>query len=148
MADKDEWNHPVGIPAENTTLARLTKLAGYGGLMGAGKRVQCLTCHRAHGALRGTAGLVVSRQALCLYCHNDQNSLAPKTARFGTHPVSVKPRSATISEILLDAGGKRGDNGELVCMTCHLVHHAKEGTAGHVLTREENACTLCQSDKN
>lgn len=140
---KGEWNHPVGTAVGSTGGTRLSKLTGYGGILGPGRKIQCLTCHRSHNALEGTSNLVVNRRALCLYCHSAQNSLAPGTAQFGTHPISVQPRRATIAEPFLAAGGETGPGGEIICVTCHRAHHGHEGTAGLVLSSEDHDCTLC-----
>jgi predicted CXXCH cytochrome family protein len=147
LPSEDEWNHPVGSPIESTDDPRLSKLRRYGGLFGPDKRVQCLSCHRAHNAVKGTANLLVGRQALCLYCHSEQNSLAPRTARFGTHPIAVRPEKATIAESYLEAGGSTGGNGEIICTTCHRAHHGVRGTAGLTLPLSEFTCTPCHTDK-
>ena len=119
--------------------AKLGKLAGYGGIMGEERKVQCLSCHKAHGGARATPGLVVRPQALCLYCHSRENSLAPKTSAFGTHPISVLPGKATVSDLFLAAGGVTGPGGEVICLTCHGTHGVEGGL---VLPRHEYSCTL------
>jgi len=148
MSGGDEgWNHPVGSARAASEGSMISRLADYGGIFGEDSEVICLSCHRSHNALRGTAQLVVSRQALCLYCHKEQNSLAPKLARFGTHPVSVRPDRASIAAPLLEAGGKVGAGGELICLTCHRIHSGERGTAGLVLPPDRYACTLCHAEK-
>jgi predicted CXXCH cytochrome family protein len=135
----------VGATVGEQDKAKLTKLVGYGGIMGGKDTVQCLSCHKAHGSLKETAGLVVSRQALCLYCHRAQNSLAPKTADFGTHPIAVKPGKASVSTAFLEAGGTTGPDGEVVCLTCHRAHGGEPEGTGLVLPLENYSCTLCHT---
>jgi predicted CXXCH cytochrome family protein len=141
----DSWNHPVGGAVGERSGAKLAKLAGYGGIMGKENTVLCLSCHKAHGSLKGTRGLVVNRQALCLYCHSEQNSLAPRTASFGTHPISVKPVKASVSTAFLEAGGTMGAGGEVICLTCHRTHGGALEGGGLVLPRQDYSCTLCHT---
>ncbi len=143
-----KWDHPVGIADHAARENSSAKLAEYGGLFGADSEILCLSCHRSHNGTQDTAQLVVSRQALCLYCHTAQNSLAPNLARFGTHPISVKPERASIAASLLERGGKVGRGGELTCLTCHLTHGGEKDAAGLVLAPDEYTCTLCHAEKS
>lgn len=144
-AGSQGWNHPVGRPLESPDEDKIAKLKKYGGHLNPAGEVQCISCHKSHRAFPGTAGLVVKSQALCLYCHAAQNSLAPKTARFGTHPVSVRPKEAIVSPRLVKAGGEIGQGGELICTTCHRTHGGGEGTSSLVLPPSEYSCTICHT---
>jgi predicted CXXCH cytochrome family protein len=144
FADAKAWSHPVGVEIAESNRGKLSKLAGYGGIIAGQNKVQCLSCHTSHGGVENSAGLVVQSQALCLYCHSEQNSLAPGTASFGTHPISVRPEKATVSPAFLSSGGVTGPGGEIICLTCHVSHG---GDKGLVLPRHEYTCTLCHNDK-
>jgi predicted CXXCH cytochrome family protein len=141
---EEEWGHPVGVEIGEQSRGRLSKLVRYGGVITGKSEVLCLSCHTSHGGVEDTAGLVVRPQALCLYCHSEQNSLAPGSASFGTHPISVRPERATVSPSFLASGGVTGPKGEIICLTCHTAHG---GDKGLVLPRQEYSCTLCHTDK-
>lgn len=138
-----DGNHPLGGSIRGDERGQGSRLAGYGAFFAPGARVTCLSCHKAHGALSGTPGLVVAKQALCLYCHPRQNSLDVELATLGAHPVSVRPRRARIDKAFLQAGGELGKGGELTCVTCHRVHRGSPGTRGMVLSRDVYSCLLC-----
>jgi predicted CXXCH cytochrome family protein len=139
------WSHPVGgkIAADQRSLG--SRLARAGAFFAPGGRMTCLSCHRAHGGQAGTPQLVTARDTLCLHCHPAQNSLDPRQAALGAHPVSVRPRRAKIAADFTSAGGVTGPDGEIICTTCHRAHRGWSGTAGLVLPRESYSCLLCHS---
>jgi predicted CXXCH cytochrome family protein len=140
-------NHPLGGSVTALESDTVKRLAAAGAFFAPGGKVACLTCHRAHGGVRGTPQLVIGKQALCFYCHPQQNSLDPERAAVGAHPVAVVPRRARIDESFLRAGGETGPGGELTCVTCHRVHGARPGTANMVLGREAYSCLLCHKNE-
>jgi predicted CXXCH cytochrome family protein len=121
------------------------RLVQAGAFFAAGGRITCLSCHRAHSGRIGTPQLVTTREALCLYCHPAQNTLAPESAALGAHPISVKPRRARV-----DASSSRprttGPGGELTCTTCHCPPRSS-CNPGSGDARESYSCLLCHTRK-
>jgi predicted CXXCH cytochrome family protein len=139
------WNHPLDMPAAGEDRTLVARLVKSGAFFAPGGKVTCLSCHRSHAGRVGTPQLVTTREALCLYCHPAQNSLAPETAAPGSHPVAVKPKRARVDDSFIKAGGKTGPGGELTCATCHRAHQGRPGTPGLVIPRESYSCLLCHT---
>lgn len=137
------WNHPLGVNAAGEDRPLAERLARSGAYFAPGARISCLSCHRSHGGREETPQLATTREALCLYCHPKQNTLDPRRAAPGAHPISVKPRRARIDKAFLKAGGSVGLGGELTCATCHRAHRGSPGTPGLVLPRAKHSCLLC-----
>jgi predicted CXXCH cytochrome family protein len=93
------------------------------------ERVECLSCHRAHGAGQGSALLVVARREmaeLCAICHPRQHAESLEEARHkGVHPVNVDlEESVTIEEREIT---------RLDCLSCHSVHNGTPKTPSLVM---------------
>jgi len=144
-----EGNHPVYQPIEKIE----KELVDFGAKFGVKEgraTVICQSCHRIHGA-RDKKSLVAPNEnsALCGHCHIDRYAKDRKEAgAMGTHPVNVKSEKIKISEEIIDAGGKVGTNGEIICQTCHSPHYAKYDATILVKRNIESAlCKTCHSDK-
>ncbi len=135
-------NHPLEVMRGGTDLKRLEAL---GASFGPGQTIVCTTCHRVHGSLRETRGLLAQDKVLCLYCHEAENSLDAVNARPGTHPIMVNAAGSAPLEFLA-AGGRMGAAGELLCVTCHRVHDSPSPGTGLVLEPEKFRCVLCHRD--
>lgn len=136
-------NHPVAVSVPKDDRVLVASLVRSGAYFAPGGRISCLSCHRAHAGTSGTAQLVTNREALCLSCHPSQISLDAESAALGIHPIAVKPRLARIDASFLNAGGKTGPGGELICATCHRAHRGSPATPGLVIPRESYSCLLC-----
>lgn len=86
-------------------------------------RMQCATCHSAHGvdAKKDMASTIFLREpnvnsSMCQRCHQGKD----KGQSHGQHPLNVKLDRAP--QALLAAGGKLGTNGEVICESCHTPH--------------------------
>ncbi len=94
-------------------------------------RIQCYTCHSAHGVEAGTdiATSIFLREpnvnsSMCKKCHQGKDRGPEK----GSHPVDVE--FPQFPQKILDAGGKAGTGNTVICESCHTPHGS---TAEHFL---------------
>ena len=106
-------------------------------------RVQCATCHSAHGVDRGQdmGSAIFLREpnvnsSMCRRCHEDKDN-GPKA---GNHPVDVSFKN--VPEMILQSGGKIGDENKVICETCHTPHGS---TNEHFLVVPNSDLSLSQS---
>lgn len=150
-------NHNGGLPAGNHPM-RVHKKAIPPTLSRAGAKMArqtdqmiCETCHTAHGSpFRGFVVQNAGNAQLCLTCHADKSIFDPDGTRRPWHAIDVIPATAQIPEILFDKGAKLGDQGKLICLTCHKIHdnHAQ---SKHLLViprgEKSTFCFTCHPDK-
>ena len=135
-----------------------------GARLGSGRQMICETCHGIHGT-SGKKLLVVSnkRDELCILCHEDKVARGTKEAqKKGTHPIGIYlvdkkgrdrkkeflPRDRYLKDGLPEglkrSGAMLGEDGEMICRTCHHMHGGKKGTKllveDHV---EGRLCMFC-----
>jgi predicted CXXCH cytochrome family protein len=110
---------PWAIPAE---------LVEAGAKVGPNPReLTCQACHAPHGA-RNDRLLVMSASSnqLCLTCHE---RIRPGMFRDGSH--TEHPLTATVNaaqtQAVRELGTRLGPEGQLVCLSCHKLHHGKGG---------------------
>jgi predicted CXXCH cytochrome family protein len=147
--ENSEGNHNHPLMKNITEDAQ--SLLSTGAKLGKNNSVICQSCHRVHSAKEEK--LLVknnSQSQLCMTCHNDKNpNNNPKDKNHFTHPVNVKPRSASVPELFSNAGSKFGPNDEVICETCHQVHHAASEKL--VLLDQNNLedgiCVTCHDNK-
>ncbi|TWT39992.1 cytochrome c nitrite reductase pentaheme subunit [Phycisphaerae bacterium RAS1] len=89
------------------------------------RELTCQVCHMAHGS-RNDHLLVLGTQGnqLCLSCHDQ---IRPGMFRDGPHTehpftARVSPRQAAVIESM---GTRTGPDGQLICLTCHKLHHGR-----------------------
>lgn len=122
-------------------------------------KADCKDCHPAHSAAAVVTGKDVNpASGRCLACHGpkSQNDKAPKVSDY-EHPIpAFKPDGTRWSPLgglpLFADDGKQlpaGQNGELTCQSCHLVHGPSE--AGDDKLRRggawKEACSSCHGDE-
>jgi predicted CXXCH cytochrome family protein len=140
-------NHPLDV----ATLEFPPDLIDRGALAGDKKnQVICESCHTAHGS-RHESYLIKSGKdsSLCLDCHKDQNVFTPDGQKRPVHVVNVKPKTAQIPQNLVQKGAQFGDNGELICQTCHKVHNSKFESQLLLFKKDKTSafCLACHPDK-
>ncbi len=140
-------NHPLDV----ATLEIPQDLIDRGALAGDKKnQVICESCHMAHGS-RHESYLVKSGRdsSLCLDCHKDQRVFTPDGQKRPVHVVNVKPKTAEIPEDLVQRGARFGDNGELICQTCHKVHNSRFESQLLLIKKDNTSafCLTCHPDK-
>ena len=138
--------HPLGkmdrpIPEE---------LIKFGALTGKDKSVlSCLVCHEGHGS-QDDLMLVTGagRNELCLICHEKM-----RPGMFREHEISPHPLLPELTTVQLtavrDVGAKTGPRGELICLSCHKMHHAQ--SKRYILAFGDvnsEICLRCHEDKN
>jgi len=133
-------NHPIDtteqeIPADLMVL---------GAQEGDGKnQLVCETCHTAHGS--GYESFLVKSgkdSALCLECHPAKNPRPPDGRKKPMHVVNVAPVKAAIPETLIQKGARVGNNGEIICQSCHEIH-TNEVRQTALLVQQNQASVLC-----
>jgi predicted CXXCH cytochrome family protein len=118
---------------------------------------QCLDCHPMHQSKPMSTAQVNPASQRCLACHapNATVARAPQVAAF-QHPAPIfTPGGARWEPLaglpLFGPDGKElpaGQNGDLSCQSCHLVHGPDEKVPGDNLRRPswQPACTACHGD--
>ncbi|MDH5189921.1 MAG: cytochrome c3 family protein [Gammaproteobacteria bacterium] len=108
------------------------------------KEVSCQSCHTAHKA--ANKKLLVNdnnNSEICGSCHADRYTFSMKeAARSHTHPVNLVPEHAKIPQDLIDKGAKLGNDGKIICQTCHTPHGSK--TQKSILVDSNQDSSLCQ----
>jgi predicted CXXCH cytochrome family protein len=115
----------------------------------------CLDCHPAHRAPPAFAGENPA-SARCLACHAPTRAAAGTPAvRAYAHPRPVflpgGERWTPLAGLVLYGGDgapvPAGENGDLTCRTCHVVH-GPDGSADHLRRADgwQEACTACHGD--
>lgn len=142
------FNHPVNIfPARVPK-----KINELGGLTGFKKnQVICQTCHAVHGANEKKLLIYKNTNSeLCGICHSKSSARNRREASIkGTHPVNVYPRSAEVSPDILKKGGQLGENGNIVCLTCHAIHGASiEKNLLIIDNKKSRLCLKCHPMEN
>ncbi len=125
-----------------------TRERGTHSLLAEGKGI-CLRCHRIHSPAPRTSLLATDKPYFCLDCHQEQNTIVQSGEVVLAHPIfeHIGRREPTEAE-----KGKRvllGPQGELVCLTCHLLHRSEPGTP--LLPkggRGEEMCRMCHPKKS
>ena len=133
-------NHPLDttkqeIPADLTAM---------GALEGDEKnQLICETCHAAHGAKYENYLIKSGRNSsLCLECHLDKNPQAPDGSKKPVHVVNVLPVNAVIPEALMQKGARVGNDGAIICQSCHEIH-TNEIRQAALLVQQNQDSTLC-----
>ncbi len=141
-----EGNHPVFKPVKDVPLG----LQAAGGKLGENGNVTCQSCHRPHGAPESKMLVMKNENSeLCGQCHGDRYARdRAQAGRQGTHPVNVKPDKAVIPASMLEAGGRLGTGGTVVCQTCHRPHLAEKSAKLLVARNPQGAlCVSCHVDQ-
>jgi predicted CXXCH cytochrome family protein len=140
-------NHPL-----DTVKQAIPRSLTDGGALEGDKDNQliCETCHTAHGSKYESYLIKSGRDSgLCLVCHGDKNNLTPEGKKRAVHVVNVIPQTANIPTKLLENGARVGDNGEILCQSCHKVHDNKIEQPFLLVAGNEQSslCLTCHSNK-
>ena len=112
--------------------------------------VVCQSCHKPHAAPGKKLLRVENKNSeLCGECHDDRYAQTmADAARMKTHPVNVHPNKAKIPNTLIKAGAKQGEDGEVLCESCHRPHDAKSQQGLLVIKNKEGVlCQTCHLEK-
>ncbi|WP_303902757.1 cytochrome c3 family protein [Thiohalomonas denitrificans] len=141
-----EGNHPVYKPLDALPEA----LKEGGAKFGSDDDVICQSCHRIHGAADDKLLMVDNDQSqLCGTCHSDRYVHSREQASLaGNHPVNIRSDKVKIPGSLLEQGAKLGDEGEIICQTCHRPHHAEKDASILVSRNDESSlCIRCHTEQ-
>ncbi|MFH1746188.1 MAG: cytochrome c3 family protein [Planctomycetota bacterium] len=137
--------HPLGTMPQPVP----AQLIDAGAIIGPDKHgLNCLVCHEGHGS-QGDLMLVVgtSHNELCLTCHEQMRPGMFREHEVPPHPAGPK-LSTEQAAAVQDAGAKLGPEGELICLSCHQMHHAKSNR--YILAFDDvqsGVCLRCHQDK-
>lgn len=101
------------------------------------ERLNCHSCHQAHGGEQESALLVEDVGRLCAACHERHNADGLEQARRkGVHPLNVElDEAVTLAEREIT---------RIDCLSCHAVHHGIENTPSLIVDHSEGQlCEAC-----
>ncbi len=137
--------HPLGAMTYDVPKS-LTDAGGE--TFGKPRELTCLVCHSTHSSThKPLLTMPADSDQLCLSCHEKQLTDSAMGGAMHKHAESPKltvKQQAAVKE----HGGQVGPNGELICASCHTVHHAESDTS--LLTTwsaSEGSCRACHADK-
>lgn len=139
-----KWTGNVANPAagaQSPTTGALSQVQDY-----TGSQLACVNCHNPHANGNGKYLRIANgTDQLCLDCHRSRNT---PTAAAGSHPVLIGyssaakaapdkfvgkvPLNANPANPTSDLGAKLGNDGKLLCSTCHGVHSADSRSSNYV----------------
>lgn len=119
-----------------------------GAHLGKDGQLVCTSCHLPHGSQQD-ALLALSPDAntFCLSCHQSMSPGMWQDGHAHTHPLTATIDSPTKREAISTLGTRIGENDQLVCSSCHKMHHAPgRDLLADVLT-ESRLCLQCHQDQ-
>jgi len=158
MCHRDQGGGPENghHPLDKTTLTIPDRIVQYGGYRGSEpNRVICESCHVAHGGFsEKRLVLPVDRPSthpvLCEECHTQKpgRNEDPDKNRF-SHSVDVTARNAILPGNWQNQDEIRlGTKGEIVCITCHATHAAKNiKFLLNDQNKKDSLCLQCHADQ-
>lgn len=125
------------------------KLVEAGAKVGPNPReLTCQVCHTPHGAKNDhLLVLGTSSNQLCTTCHDQMRPGMFRDGSHAEHPLTAKLNDEQLAAVR-DLGTKTGPEGQLVCLTCHKLHH---GFGQRFMLADELAegqmCLRCHSER-
>lgn len=141
FAGPEKGMHPLG--AMKYDVPRQLVDAG-ARTFGKSKELTCLVCHSTHSSTHQPL-LVLSPESndLCLSCHGPELAKLGSDGRMPKHGQGGKLTDEQ-KAVVEGRNGRVGPKGELLCISCHNVHHAPQKT--DLLSFQpsaEDGCTAC-----
>ncbi|MBN1475539.1 cytochrome c3 family protein [Candidatus Sumerlaeota bacterium] len=137
-------NHPIGVDVEGDWPPELTEALG---MRGRDHDVTCQSCHAPHGSgLSDLLVMPVGQSELCTTCHSGH--LAAGAGEWPpSHPVNLIPEEGTDIRRLVEHGGRLGEGGRVVCLSCHSTHRGvADGGVLVMDNRDDALCLLCHDE--
>jgi predicted CXXCH cytochrome family protein len=112
------------------------------------RELTCQVCHTPHGA-KFDQLLVMNTASnqLCLTCHEQMRPGMFRDREQAEHPQMAKLNAAQAAAVR-ELGTRQGPEGELVCLSCHKLHHGK---GGRFLLADDlsegQMCLRCHEDR-
>lgn len=125
------------------------KLVAAGAKVGPNPReLTCQVCHTPHGAKNDhLLVLGTSTNQLCVTCHDQMRPGMFRDGSHAEHPLTAKLNEEQVRAVH-DLGTKMGPEGQLVCLSCHKLHH---GHGQRFMLAEDLAegqmCLRCHSER-
>jgi len=115
---------------------------------GNARQLTCLVCHSTHSSTNKPLLIMpADTNDLCLSCHEKELAAKGADGRVPKHGQSPK-LTAEQRAVVEGRGGRVGANGELLCVSCHKVHHGR--TPADLLSFQpaaEDGCAACHTDQ-
>ncbi len=112
------------------------------------RELTCQVCHTPHGAkFDHLLVMETTSSQLCLTCHDQMRPGMFRPGGHMEHPLAplVNPDQAAV---IHELGTRLGPGGELVCLSCHKLHH---GRGGRFLLADElsegQMCLRCHTER-
>lgn len=112
------------------------------------RQLTCLVCHSTHSSThKPLLVMPADTNQLCLTCHDKQ--LTQQAMGGAMHKHALSPTlTAQQQAAVKDHGGQIGPNGQLLCVSCHSVHHAQSNASLlSTWAASPDACRACHPDK-
>lgn len=113
------------------------------------RELTCQVCHTPHGS-RYNSLLVIGadNNKLCLTCHDMMRPGMFRPGGAREHPLAAKVNTEQ-AQAIKDMGTRLGPDGQLICLTCHKLHHGK-GERFMLADDLNNGqmCLHCHSERN
>jgi predicted CXXCH cytochrome family protein len=113
-------------------------------LFGKPAELTCLVCHSTHSSTHKPLLIMpADTNQLCLACHEKEMAELAPGGKLPRH--SQGPRLTPAQRAVVEGrGGRTGPNGELLCVSCHKVHHAEpDAKLLAFRPKSEDACSAC-----
>lgn len=110
------------------------------------RELTCQVCHTPHGAKNDhLLVLGTSSNQLCVTCHDQMRPGMFRDGAHAEHPLTARMNAEQLAAVK-DLGTKSGPEGQLVCLSCHKLHH---GHGQRFMLAEElsegKMCLRCHS---
>ncbi|MGA1874205.1 MAG: cytochrome c3 family protein [bacterium] len=143
-------NHPLGV----STLPIPTRILDNYGRTGVKKdAVICETCHTVHGTTDKNLLVIPSKDGeeytalLCESCHTANPSIRGLGPGSGTHPVNRPSRLKMPGKWNDDSPVIMNAAGQVICLTCHAPHEARQATSLLVKGARPPICLECHKQE-
>jgi predicted CXXCH cytochrome family protein len=115
---------------------------------GNSRELTCLICHSTHSSAQDPLlVLPADTNQLCLSCHEKELAERAPGGKLPKHGQSPKLTAAQRA-VVEGRGARVGPGSELLCVSCHKVHHAEpDSTLLAFRPKSEDACSACHQDK-
>jgi len=113
------------------------------------RELTCQVCHTPHGSKEHHLLVMgTSSNQLCLTCHDQMRPGMFRDGSHAEHPLSPEVNAEQASAVR-QMGTQLGPNQELICLSCHQLHHGK---GGRFMLADEltdgKFCLSCHSGKS
>ncbi len=112
------------------------------------RQLTCVVCHSTHSSTHKPLLIMpADTNQLCLACHENELARLAPNGKMPLHSQSPK-LTAEQRAVVERRNGRVGPNGELLCVSCHKVHHAQADTdLLNFQPASNDGCNACHKDQ-